>query len=82
MKAATAYPMVQVVVGARKDFLEQAPQVHDFLRRYHTTGALVSEALAYMQQTKGTRRRCRAPVPAEARGAMAGLGAGGGGGGV
>jgi len=54
VKAATAYPTVQVVIGARKDFLDQAPAIHQFLRNYHTSAQLVSEALAYMQETKGS----------------------------
>lgn len=54
VKAATAYPTVQVLIGARKDFLDQAPAIHQFLRRYRTSGQLVSEALAYMQDTKGS----------------------------
>lgn len=52
--AATAYPTVQVVIGARKDFLDAAPQLHDFLSRYRTSAALVSEALAYMQRHKAS----------------------------
>ena len=54
VKAATAYPTVQVMIGARKDFLDQAPAIHQFLRRYRTSGQMVSEALAYMQDTKGS----------------------------
>jgi len=54
VKAATAYPTVQVLIGARKDFLDQAPAIHQFLRRYRTSGQMVSEALAYMQDTKGS----------------------------
>jgi glycine betaine/proline transport system substrate-binding protein len=54
VKAATAYPTVQVVIGARKDFLDQAPAIHQFLRNYRTSAQLVSEALAYMQQSKGS----------------------------
>lgn len=53
VKTATAYPVVQVVVGARKAFLDQAPALHAFLKNYRTTGQLVSEALAYMQDSKG-----------------------------
>lgn len=53
-KAATAYPVVQVVVGATKAFVDQAPGLHAFLKNYRTSGRLVSEALAYMQDTKGS----------------------------
>ena len=54
VKAATAYPVVQVVVGATQAFINKAPGIHAFLKNYHTTGQLVSEALAYMQDTKGS----------------------------
>jgi glycine betaine/proline transport system substrate-binding protein len=50
VKTATAYPTVRVVIGARKDFLDSAPQLHRFLQRYRTSAQLVSEALAYMRQ--------------------------------
>jgi glycine betaine/proline transport system substrate-binding protein len=51
---ATAYPVVEVMVGANRAFLDRAPQIHDFLRRYRTSARLVSEALAHMQRTKGS----------------------------
>ncbi len=54
VKAATAYPVVQVVVGATKAFVDKAPAIHAFLKNYRTTGQQVSEALAFMQETKGT----------------------------
>lgn len=54
VKAATAYPTVAVVIGARKDFLDAAPRLHEFLAHYRTSAALVSEALAYMQQHKAS----------------------------
>ncbi len=54
VKAATAYPVVQVVVGATQAFVDKAPALHAFLKNYRTSGQLVSEALAFMQQTKGT----------------------------
>lgn len=53
-RRATAYPVVEVVIGANKAFLDQAPKVRDFLTRYRTTGQMVSDALAYMQETKGS----------------------------
>ncbi|MFV0294828.1 MAG: ABC transporter substrate-binding protein [Hyphomicrobiaceae bacterium] len=52
-KDATAYPVVKILKGARTDFLEKAPKLKAFLEKYHTTSALVSEALAYMQATGG-----------------------------
>lgn len=54
VKAATAYPTVAVVIGARADFLAAAPHIHRFLQHYRTSSALVSEALAYMQQHKAS----------------------------
>ncbi len=54
VKAATAYPVVQVVVGATRAFVDKAPALHAFLKNYRTTGQLVSEALAYMQDSKGS----------------------------
>jgi glycine betaine/proline transport system substrate-binding protein len=54
VREATAYPTVQVVVGASKAFVDKAPAIHRFLRNYRTSAQLVSEALAYMQQHKGS----------------------------
>jgi glycine betaine/proline transport system substrate-binding protein len=54
VKAATAYPVVQVVVGATKAFVDKAPGIHAFLKNYRTSGQLVSEALAYMQDNKAS----------------------------
>jgi glycine betaine/proline transport system substrate-binding protein len=50
---ATAYPVVEVVVGANRAFAGRAPAIAEFLGRYRTSAALVSEALAYMQRTRG-----------------------------
>lgn len=51
---ATAYPVVEVVIGANAGFISRAPQLHAFLTRYETTGQQVSEALAYMQDNDAT----------------------------
>jgi glycine betaine/proline transport system substrate-binding protein len=51
--AATAYPIVEVVIGANRRFAEAAPTVVAFLKRYKTDAALVSEALAFMEDTGG-----------------------------
>ncbi len=51
--AATAYPIVEVVVGANKAFADSAETVTDFLARYETDNAMISEALAFMQNTPG-----------------------------
>lgn len=50
----TAYPVVEVLVGANKAFLDKAPQIHAFLKKYRTSAELVSKALAHMQSTKGS----------------------------
>ncbi len=50
-EAATAYPIVEVVIGANRRFAEAAPDLVAFFERYETDAALVSEALAYMQDT-------------------------------
>lgn len=52
-ESATAYPVVEVVIGANRRFSEQAPQIVAFLKNYETDAALVSEALAYMEDTGG-----------------------------
>jgi glycine betaine/proline transport system substrate-binding protein len=51
---ATAYPTVAVHVGANRKFAEAAPGIARFLTAYETTGAQVSEALAYMQENKAS----------------------------
>lgn len=52
-ESATAYPVVEVAIGANRRFSEQAPQIIAFLESYETNAALVSEALAYMEDTGG-----------------------------
>lgn len=51
--AACAYPKIPVYVAANAKFAKQAPKLIAFLSKYSTTNALVSKALAFMQQTKG-----------------------------
>lgn len=51
---ATAYPTVEVHVGANKAFAEAAPKIAAFLSAYAFTGAEVSQALAYMQDNNAT----------------------------
>lgn len=50
----TAYPLVKVTVGANKEFADSAPNLVEFLKNYETTNAMVSQALAYMQDTGGS----------------------------
>jgi glycine betaine/proline transport system substrate-binding protein len=52
--AATAYPTVAVHVGANAKFAESAPTLVAFLTAYETTGDMVSEALAFMQDHGST----------------------------
>jgi glycine betaine/proline transport system substrate-binding protein len=47
---ATAYPQSTVTVGVNTGFMKSAPKLIDFLSHYHTSSALVSEMLAYMQE--------------------------------
>lgn len=51
---ATAYPVVEVVVGANQAFITQAPRLRAFLQAYRTSGQMVSEALAYMQREQAS----------------------------
>jgi glycine betaine/proline transport system substrate-binding protein len=53
-REATAYPVVEVLIGANKAFVDKAPGISTFLKNYRTSGLMVSEALAYMQETKGS----------------------------
>ncbi|MGB1876507.1 MAG: ABC transporter substrate-binding protein [Rhodospirillaceae bacterium] len=50
---ATAYPVVEVAIGANRHFANNAPEIVSFLKRYETNAALVSAALAYMEETGG-----------------------------
>ncbi|WMJ83900.1 glycine betaine ABC transporter substrate-binding protein [Oscillospiraceae bacterium LTW-04] len=48
----TECPSVTITVGTSNQFAENNPDFCTFLRNYHTTSALISEALAYMQETQ------------------------------
>lgn len=48
------FPSVRCTVAVYKDLLEKAPDVVDFLKKYHTSSDLTSEALAYMQENDAT----------------------------
>lgn len=52
---AVAYPVVEVVVGVNAKFKAAAPKLVEFLTRYETSNALISEALAYMQEKEGAK---------------------------
>lgn len=53
---ATAYPLTKVLVGVNTKFAKEAPNVVAFLKKYETTNALVSKALAYMQDHGGSAK--------------------------
>lgn len=53
-KAATAFPVSEVVIGANAEFMRKAPDVVAFLINYETTNKIVSSALAQMHQTGAT----------------------------
>ena len=46
---ATAYPTVEVNIGANSEFVAEAGEIMDFLGAYQLDSATVSNALAYMQ---------------------------------
>ena len=52
VKAATAFPVVDIVIGVNQAFIQRAPTIAQFLRQYRTNTRLVSEALASMQTGK------------------------------
>ncbi len=52
MEGKTACPSVSVTIGTSNRFAENNPAFCAFLKNYHTTSALLSEALAYMQDTQ------------------------------
>ena len=50
---ATAYPLVEVVVGVNARFRDKARGLAGFLTRYQMTSALISAALVYMNDHEG-----------------------------
>lgn len=46
---AVAYPLTAVKIGANAQFVQQAPQLVQFLQAYQTTAELTSTLLAYMK---------------------------------
>ncbi|MDX5594938.1 ABC transporter substrate-binding protein [Pseudovibrio sp. SPO723] len=51
---ATAYPLNPAHVYVNTEFSKEAPDLVEFLTAYETSSAIVSGALAYMQDTGGT----------------------------
>lgn len=47
----TACPSVKVTIGASNRFAKNNPEFCGFLSKYHTSSALISEVLAYMQES-------------------------------
>ena len=53
----TAYPQVEVVVGANASFARKAPDIARFLTAYESSNALTSEALAYLRENRQANSR-------------------------
>lgn len=53
----TACPSVRVNVCVSNDFAASNPEFCEFLSKYHTSSALTSEGLAYLQQNAGSTYR-------------------------
>ena len=47
----TAMPSVKVTIGASNKFVEENPDIMEFLENYHTSSELISSALGHMQET-------------------------------
>lgn len=43
------FPSTRVTIGVHRDMPDKAPEVVEFLKNYHTSSQLTSDALAYMQ---------------------------------
>jgi glycine betaine/proline transport system substrate-binding protein len=46
------FPTVDVTITAIPKFIEENPEIVDFLKNYKTSSTIVSDALAYMQENK------------------------------
>jgi len=51
---ATAFPLMKVYTAINSSFGKKAPNIKAFLSKYRTSNALVSKALALMQEKKGS----------------------------
>jgi len=49
-----AYPNEDVIIVGHKSFSKKAPEIYEFLKKFQLSGALVSKALAYMQDNKAS----------------------------
>jgi glycine betaine/proline transport system substrate-binding protein len=55
--AATAYPTVSVHIGANAKFVEAAPKLAEFLRKYETTGEMPDALHMADRNANAIRRR-------------------------
>jgi glycine betaine/proline transport system substrate-binding protein len=49
-----AYPSQELKIVTNRDFAEKAPELLEFFTKYKTGSAVISEALAYLDETKST----------------------------
>lgn len=49
-----AYPSQELKIVTSRDFAEKAPELLEFFTKYKTGSAVISEALAYLDETKAT----------------------------
>ena len=54
VEQATAFPLMEVTIGANTEFIEEAPTIVEFLGDYSRTSDLISEGLAYMQENEAS----------------------------
>ena len=47
-----SFPSVNVMVNSTTEFVEEYPEIADFLKNYSTSSALTSEALGYMMESE------------------------------
>lgn len=47
-----SFPTVDVTVAATQSFVDENPELADFFKNYHTSSAIINEALAYMQENE------------------------------
>ena len=50
----TAFPSVNITVGARPGFNQDYPEFTDFLSNYHTSSQMTADALGYIQETNSS----------------------------
>ena len=50
----TGFSTQELLILSSRRFPERAPQIHEFLKRFRTGGALLSEALAHLHETRAS----------------------------